>query len=49
MSEGGVKKTPDKPIHHRGKFFTLPSFFQEELEVEPDAEVTVFDCLILPE
>lgn len=49
MSERCVIKTRGKPIHHRGKFFTFPSFFQEELDVEPDAEVTVLDCLILPE
>jgi hypothetical protein len=32
-----------------GDFSPFHPYFQEELEVEPDAEVTVLDHLILPE
>jgi hypothetical protein len=32
-----------------GKFSPFHPYFQEELEVEQDAEVTVLDRLILPE
>ncbi len=49
MSKGSVEQIQDELIHHRGEISTIQSFFQEELEVDVDAEATVFDWFILPE